>query len=98
MLELLNDQLMEITLRDYVCSNCWGHLLAYPQGERMWMVICHRCEDETKGYVTRYFAESRRSESIGERSETRSLLQEMGIIQFDESDKSLDQLVRELGF
>jgi hypothetical protein len=98
MMELLNDHWKEITLRDYVCSNCWGHLLAYPMDERLWLVVCHRCGDETKGYVTKYFADGRREESHGERHEAKQMLESMGIIQREHSGKSEDELIKELGF
>ncbi len=98
MMELLNDHWKEITLRDYVCSNCWGHLLAYPMEGRMWLVVCHRCGDETKGYVTKDFAEGRRAESHGERFEAKEMLQGMGIIQDERSGKSEDELIKELGY
>lgn len=98
MMELLDDRWKELTLRDYVCSNCWGHLLAYPMDGQMWLVICHRCGDETKGYVTKYFAEGRRSESHGEQFEARQMLQEMGILQREHAGKSEDELIKEMGF
>lgn len=97
-MELLNDRWKEITINDYVCSNCWGHLLAYPMEDRMWLVICHRCGDETKGYVTRYYAEGRRSESHGEFVDVRVLLQGMGMIPNEHEGKSEEELLEELGF
>ena len=98
MLELLGFHLKELTIRDYVCSNCWGDLLDYPMDNRMWMVICHSCREDTRGYVTRYFAESRRSESVGEKMETRILLQGLGIIPNEHAGKSAAELLQELGF
>ena len=98
MLELLDDRLAELTVRDYVCSNCWGHLMKWPEEGRLWSVLCHRCGEETKGYVTRYYAESRRSESFAEKSETRLLLQSMGIITNELSGMTEEELLAELGF
>ena len=98
MLELLDDRLAELTVRDYVCSNCWGHLQKWPDDDRMWLVLCHRCHEETKGYVTRYFAESRRSESVREKSEARILLLALGLIADDLSGKTEEELLAELGF
>ena len=54
--------------------------------------------DQTKGFVTRYYAEARRSESIGEKMEARDLLQAMGILEPEHSGKSAEQLLKELGF
>ncbi len=65
---------------------------------QLWLVICHRCADETKGYVTKYYAEGRRDESHGEKSEARVMLEEMGIIQNEHSGKSEDELIEELGY
>ena len=98
MIELLDDRLAELTVRDYVCSNCWGHLLKWPEDDRMWLVLCHRCCEETKGYVTLYFAEGRRSESIGEERETSEMLQDLGIISRVIGGKTVQELLAELGF
>ena len=98
MLELLDDRLAALTVRDYVCSNCWGHLMKWPAEDRMWVVNCHRCGEETKGYVTHYYAEGRRSESIGEERETSEMLQVLGIIPEDHEGKSVQELLAELGF
>ena len=98
MIEPLSDHLIDLTLRDYVCSNCWGHLILNSAEGNKWLVLCHRCGEETKGYVTRYFAESRRSESHGEKSETRILLQSMGIIPNELSGKTVEELLAEMGF
>ena len=98
MIEPLDSRMKELTIRDYVCSNCWGDLIPLFAENRMWLVVCRRCENETKGYVTKYYAEIRRSESHGEQSETRILLQGMGIIPNEHSDKSADQLLKEMGF
>lgn len=99
MIELLNNVLAEVTVRDYVCSNCWGHLQKWPQkGSQKWLVLCSNCMGQTKGYVTRYYAESRRSESIGERREAREMLQDAGILEPEHSGKSIEQLLKELGF
>jgi hypothetical protein len=98
MLEPLDDRMKELTIRDYVCSNCWGDLIPQFADNRLWLVVCNSCREETKGYVTRYYAENRRSESHGEHSETRLLLQSMGIIPNEHSGKSEEELLRELGF
>ena len=98
MLEPLGGRLTELTLRDYVCSNCWGHLIKYPVEGRKYRVLCHRCDERTKGYVTRYFAEGRRSESIAEKSDARQLLQGLGIIPNEHQGKSAKELLNELGY
>lgn len=95
----LNDVLAEVTVRDYVCSNCWGHLVKWPlSGSRMWLVLCARCGDQTRGYTTRYYAESRRSESIGEYREAKNLLEDFGVLENEHSGKTVEQLLKELGF
>ena len=99
MIDPMDDILAAVTVRDYVCSNCWGHLQKWAQkGSRLWVVLCVKCMDQTKGFVTRYYAEARRSESIGEKMEARDLLQAMGILEPEHSGKSNEQLLKELGF
>ena len=98
MLELLDDRLAALTVRDYVCSNCWGHLMKWPEEGRLWSVLCHRCNEDTKGYVTRYYAEGRRSESIAEQRETETMLQVLGILPLDIGGQTAEELIAELGF
>lgn len=88
----------ELTIRDYVCSNCWGQLQRWPTNGSNWLVQCIRCREQTNGFVTRYFAESRRSDSIGEARDVRLLLQEMGIIANEHDGKSAKDLLKEMGF
>jgi hypothetical protein len=96
-MELLDDVLAELTIRDYVCSNCWGHLIKFPV-ERKWLVICHRCMNETKGYVTKYYAEHRRSDSIGEKGDVNRMLQEMELIPEQHLDETIEELLADMGF
>lgn len=94
----LNDVLAEVTVRDYVCSNCWRDLVKYPvKGTRSWLVLCRSCGESTKGYVTRWYAESRRSESRADLPDVSRMLQEAGIIE-SPPRKSEEQILKELGF
>ena len=96
--ELLDDILAEITVRDYVCSNCWGHLNMYPAGKRQWRVECHNCGEHTVGFVTKYYTQKRLGDSLGELIDTRPMLQDLGIIQNPHKDKTVEELLAELGF
>lgn len=54
------------TLRECVCSNCWGTLVWDNQiedGQQVTRVLCQTCRENTKGYVSRKFAERKRAES-----------------------------------
>ena len=98
MIEPMDLILAGVTVRDYVCSNCWGHLYQLPlKGSRLWLVLCNSCQDQTRGYVTRYYAESRRSESHFELYETRKMLEDVGVLDPPER-KSERQILKELGF
>lgn len=98
LMEPLNDVLAEVTVRDYVCSNCWGSLVKFPiQGTRSWLVLCRKCQEETKGYVTRWFAENRRQESLADLPDVKRMLQEAGIIE-SPPRKSEKKILNELGF
>lgn len=68
------------TERDYVCSACWGHLLLRDAGEHdSWVVECHRCED-TPGFVTKRYAEERRSNSRAELRDVRRMMRKIGAL------------------
>ena len=97
MVEPLDDALAATTIRDYACSNCWGHLLRHPV-DSGWLVLCHRCGEETRGYVTKSFVELKRAENLGEAGEVNDLLTGLGIIEKPHAGKSEEQLLKELGF
>lgn len=92
----LNPILGQVTLDHYVCSACWGHLIGRHGPGRSLIVECHRCGAETPGYVTKYYAETRRSESGIELLDARRNLRT--IIPSEHSGKSSSTLVAELGF
>ena len=96
----LDDFWASLTIRDYVCSNCWGHLDKMPAPEeRAWFVYCPNCGIEnTTGYVTKYFAERRRADSAGDLADTRHMLQKIGVIKNPHAGKTVKQLLEELGF
>lgn len=90
--------LADIMIRDYVCSNCWGSLVALPQpGSRDMIVVCRRCGDQTRGFVTKYFVNERRQQDHFDGLEVKRLLQSLGIIS-SPPKKSVDQILEELGF
>ena len=96
--ELMDLRWAVLTIRDYVCSNCWGELEKLPARQpQHWLLRCRRCQARTRGFVSKYYAESRRSESHGELRETKQMLQELGIIPTP-APKSEQQLLREMGF
>ena len=95
--ELLDDGMASLTLRDYVCSNCWGHLVAIPAEGRKWRVECAKCGNETKGYVTKFYAQRRQSESIGDKLDVQINLR--GILPPTEiEEETVEELLKGLGF
>ena len=95
----MNKSLAILTVGRYVCSNCWGELetRADPRDYSMSFVICIKCQDDTKGYVTRYFANRRRGESEFEKLEVTRMLQEQGVLPKPER-KTIGENLRQLGF
>ena len=81
-MESLNEELARTTVKWYVCSNCWGELKLHPdlRENRKYFVLCQKCWDETKGYVTQYFANRRRNESEFERRDVVRLLRKLEIL------------------
>ena len=96
--EPLEDRVAQLTERDYCCAQCWGSLMRMPAPERKWFVVCRAYGEEHSGYVTRYYAEKQRSNSVGDLMDVRRSLEEAGVIQNEHKGKSKEQLLKELGF
>lgn len=92
-------QFAVMTVKRYVCSMCWGELETVPDPSDVTahFVLCKRCKEETRGYITKYFADHRRSESIGEERDVIRLLQTVGIFQ-KPPRRSVEQNLKDLGF
>lgn len=87
------------TAKNYVCSTCWGELevLPNPADVTLNFVYCKRCGKETRGYVSRYFADTRRSESIGELRTVTRYLQGIGLIP-KPPKRAAKTILKDLGF
>jgi hypothetical protein len=83
------------TVRKYVCATCYGHLLAYPKDDGV-VVLCAKCKEDTKGYVTKRYAQRRQQESLAEKLEARQVLKDG--ISSPHAGKNEAQLLQELGF
>lgn len=88
---------LDDTLRDYVCSICWGVLDFHQDREtRQWYALCRRHKEETVGYTSRKFAERKREESVGELVEAeRNLRDLMGL---RKKKQTAEEAIQELGF
>lgn len=88
------DQLDDI-LRDYVCSNCWGSLtFRYEDGK--WFAICPECNEDTKGYTSKNFAERRRTESESELIEAERNLR--SVLGLEREHQTVEKNLSDLGF
>lgn len=100
MLEPMSDTLARKTVKRYVCSMCWGALEIHPDPidpEKNY-VFCEKHQEETRGYVTRYFADRRRNESAFEKMDAENLLRRMGVIENPLAGKSQQELLKEIGY
>lgn len=88
------------TTKRYNCSNCWGDLeIVYSDflaPGTVW-VLCKRCKDDTKGYVSKYFVDRRRGESKGELVGVTQLLRTIGVLEKPNLG-SRDDILKRLGF
>lgn len=83
------------TLRDYCCSRCWGPLNRTHAPGGQYKVLCARYPEEhaDAGFVTKRFAERRRSESVAEALDVKVLLRQARII----SKRSAADVMKDLG-
>ena len=94
---LMDRQQAQITVKRYCCSNCWGPLTVYAQEvQDLVRVLCFQCGEETKGYVTQYYATQRRLESAAAKATASIVLR--NVIPSPASGKTQEQLLQELGF
>lgn len=95
MINPLNDQDAQITVRDMVCSICWGSLIIHHAPDRMNKVLCRSCGDKTRGYVSKAMVEHRRAESLAELIEVKRAYPELA----GEKEKlAPDEIDEQLGF
>jgi type IV secretory pathway VirB4 component len=99
-MEALTSEIARKTVKNYCCSNCWGDLeITTDMRENdMYFVICQKCQDETKGYVTKYFANQRRNQSEFEKRDVTRLLQKLEIIPNPRKGMTREDMIKELGY
>ena len=99
-MDSLNAELARKTVKNYCCSNCWGDLETTPDLRQndMYFVICQKCQDETKGYVTKYFANQRRNESEFEKRDATRLLQKLDILPNPRKGMTREDLLKQMGY
>jgi hypothetical protein len=100
-MEPLNETLALKTVKRYACSNCWGDLemrpaIHLPNG--WYYVVCHKCQDDTKGYVTQYFVNRRRAESEFEKVNVVHLMRKLGYIENPLKGMSRAEILKSIGF
>src|SRR4030067_3498900 len=97
-MEPFTETLARKTVKFYACSSCWGELESKPAQDGMYFVVCKKCQDETKGYVTQYYVNRRRAESEFEEVNVSHMLRRIEIIPNPHKGKSTEQLLKEIGF
>lgn len=100
-MEALNKSLGILTVKRYACSICWGELetVSDPRDYAMCFVLCRKCQDETRGYVSKFFVNRRRGESEFEKLDVTKLLYQTGILKREPREhKTQQQRITELGF
>jgi hypothetical protein len=93
---LMDYQQAQFTVAKYCCSRCFGHLVIHPCGGNLVHVLCGSCGENTKGYVSKHYAEQRRQESMGERVEAAYVLR--NVIKSAHAGKTETQLLKEIGY
>lgn len=96
-MQTLDEMLARKTVKFYACSNCWGELEMIPDCDG-YKVLCRKCGDETKGYVTQHYVNRRRSESAFEEVNTSHMLIKIGVLDNPLAGKTTSELLKELGF
>ena len=78
-LEKVNDATAQRLVLHYVCAACWGTLVRYFTEDRMNIVQCTNCQEETPGYVTRTHVEHKESQDHWDYMEAKKNLAGLGL-------------------
>ncbi len=97
MIELMDYPNAQRTVRDCVCSLCWGVLVMHPAADRLFKVECADCKHDTVGYVTKHYVDECRHKSAQDLKDAKKTLEDVGVIAKPEK-KTTEQLIKELGF
>jgi len=99
-MESLNKSLAILTVNRYACSICWGDLEMHNDlsNNSMVFVVCKKCQDETRGYVTKYFVNRRRGESEFEKINVTHLMRKLGYIENPLKNVSRESIMKSLGY
>ena len=83
---------------EHVCSACWGLLIKIRpvREERRYIVRCEECGEQTRGYVTRKYAQRRAEASYQEMRAAKDALRD-AIPWMRLPNKPLNQLLKDLG-
>jgi hypothetical protein len=87
-----------LTIRDYCCSVCWGHLNITDWRGDLELVECAVYGSEHGGFVTKFWAEKQRQLDLANSMDAKDMLRKIGIIKNENAGKSKEQLLKELGF
>lgn len=81
----------------HVCAACWGLLIKVRpvREERRWVMRCEECGSQTKGYVTRRWAQQRAETSRAELLEAKRALRDA--VPWLKPNTSIANILRELG-
>jgi DNA-directed RNA polymerase subunit RPC12/RpoP len=99
-MQAIPNRLGQITVEKYVCSLCWGQLVLYydPQDREKSIVLCGRCGEDTKGYVSKYYAEHHRQDNSLDAIMVTRMLENIGIIQRTRPVLTEQELLKSIGF
>ena len=95
-LEEMHPELARRTVNWYVCSRCWSEL-TLRETDQGAFVECVLCGEETYGYVTRKWTDTKRSSDHYDAMEVTKMLQRIGVLPAPEK-RSTAQLLHELGY
>lgn len=95
---IVSRQLIQDTLRNYVCSKCWGDLGSYRNTNGSYRVFCKNENCDGTGFHKRSYAEKALNENKLDAKEAKDNLRNVIPGLFPENNKTADELVKLLGF
>lgn len=95
---IVSRKLIDGTLRNYVCSKCWGNLGSHRNADASYKVFCKNENCDGVGFHKRSYAEKTLNENKVDAKEAKDNLRNVMPGLFPEMNLTEDEMIKFLGY